>query len=116
MWLKRNIYDDLKDLNARQRNDVDRLQAVNAELRSRVAAQDTTIDWFRVRITQLEMERAQLLYNYTGVKIATPSIERAPESDVARALQATQHFQDMGDNEAGRLGIGWNEDGTLKAE
>ena len=116
MWLKRKIYDDLKDMLARQTNAANSFLVANQELRARVVAQDTTVDWFRVRISQLEMERAQMLYNYTGVKIATPSIERAPESDVARALQATQHFQDIGDAEAARLGIGWTEDGSLKSE
>ena len=34
-----------------------------------------TLDWLRVRQTQIEHERAQLLFNYTGVKVNVPVIE-----------------------------------------
>jgi hypothetical protein len=107
MWIDRKTYDDMRLDNAKAQTEARVLSEQNRALQ-------VTIDWFRVRISQLEMERAQMLYNYTGVKITTPTIERAPESDVAKALQAVQGFQDIGDQEAARLGIGWNDDGTLR--
>lgn len=78
-------------------------------------ALQTSIDWFRVRISQLEMERAQMFYNYTGVKIPVPQIERAPDVDsVAEKLNRVPSFEDLGDKEAARLGVGWDENGELK--
>ena len=107
MWIDHNTYDDL------------RLDNVKAQTEARVLSEQNralqvSLDWLRVRVTQLEIERAQMLYNYTGVKVPVPSIERAPESDVARALQAVPSFEDLGDAEAAKLGLGWNPDGTLK--
>ena len=108
MWIDRKTYDDLRLDNAKAQTEARVVSEQNRALQ-------TTIDWFRVRISQLEMERAQMLYNYTGVKISTPVIERAPDTDVARALQAVQGFEDIGNKEAARLGIGWNDDGTLRS-
>lgn len=107
MWIDRNTYDDLRQDHATSASEARVLSEQNRALQ-------TTIDWFRIRISQLEQERAQMLYNYTGVKVAVPQIERAPETDPAKILQSVQHFHDIGDREAARLGIGWNDDGTLK--
>lgn len=109
MWIDRKTYDDMRLDNAKAQTEVRVVAEQNRALQ-------VSIDWFRVRISQLEMERAQMLYNYTGVKISTPVIERVPEGDIARALQAVQGFEDIGDREAARLGIGWQSDGTLSHE
>lgn len=108
MFLDRKTYDDMRLDNAKAQTEARVLSEQNRALQ-------VSLDWFRVRVSQLEMERAQLLYNYTGVKVAVPSIERAPEAAVASALQAVQGFEDVGDREAARLGLGWNADGTLKS-
>jgi len=107
VWIDRKTYDDLRLDVAKNNTECRVLSEQNRALQ-------TTLDWFRVRISQLEHERAQLLFNYTGVKVAVPSIERAPNSDVAQALQSVQGFDDVGDADAAKLGIGWNADGTLR--
>ena len=104
MWIDRKTYED------------GRLDYAKANTEARVLSEQnralqTTLDWFRVRITQLEMERAQLLFNYTGVKVPTPSIEPAPDDQ--HPLHGVAHFNDMGDDEATKHGVGWNPDGTL---
>jgi hypothetical protein len=105
MWISRKTYDDL-------RLDAAKCNAVCTEQARTIATLQATLDWFRVRITQLEIERAQLLFNYTGVKVPTPEIQRAP--DPGQQLHALPHFNDVGDDEAKRLGIGWNDDGTVR--
>lgn len=115
MWISRRQYDALlserQDLHIALAEERGRVK----ELTARVTAQDTTVDWFRVRVNQLEHERAQLLYNYTGVKVETPVIQKAPEAvSVADALHSVPNFNDIGDAEARKLGIGWNDDGTIK--
>lgn len=106
MWIDRKTYDDLRLDNAKLQEESRVLNRTNNQMA-------TTIDWFRVRITQLEHERAQLLFNYTGVKISTPVIEHAPSVDVARALQSMPSFQDIGDAEAAKLGVGWGDAGEM---
>lgn len=114
MFIRKAEYDRLVKDASDAKQSVAVLLGVGTELRRINSAQETTIDWFRVRISQLERERAQLLFNYTGVKVEAPSIERAPEADPSKNLQHVPNFEDIGDKEAGRLGIGWNPDGTLK--
>ena len=102
MWLNRETYDDL------------RLDLTKNHEEARILAEQnhhltTTMEWFRVRITQLEQERAQLLFNYTGVKVPTPRIEYEHAAEAAHP----PHFRDVGDAEAARLGISWDEAGNL---
>ena len=78
----------------------------------------TTLDWMRIRLTQVEHVRAQMLYNFTGVKVQVPSIEREmpPCSDprsVSDILAAVNHFGDVGDIEAAKLGVSWADDGSV---
>lgn len=74
MWIDRKTYDDL------------RLDAATAKARAeeqarQIAAQQTTIEWMAIRISQVEKERAQLLFNYTGVKVEVPEVQsqRVPD-------------------------------------
>ena len=107
MWINRKVYDRIV-LDSEKRN------AVCIEQARQVATLTATLDWLRVRVSQLEIERAQLIYNYMGVKVPTPSIEmeRTP-SPSASALNTLPSFEDIGDEEAARLGIGWNEHGEI---
>lgn len=107
MWVDRKMYDSL------------RMDYVKANEEARVlnnnyTALMTTLDWLRVRVTQLEMERAQLVYNYMGIKLPTPVIARTDERPDPNI--SLPNFEDVGDKEAARLGLGWNADGTLAYE
>lgn len=106
MFISRKTYDDLRLNEAKARGQA-------AELAQERAQLVTTVDWLRIRVTQIEKERAQLLYLYTGVKVPVPEIARMSETP-SSPLHATPNFDDVGDAEALRLGIGYNEDGTLK--
>lgn len=106
MWMDRKAYDDI------------RLESVTATTRAQVLAEQNkalqvTLDWLRVRVTQLELERAQLLFNYTGVKVPTPTIQT---TDAPESFHRVPHFNDIGDEEANRMGISHNPDGTLRYE
>ena len=110
MFISRKHYDDLRLEWAKNHEEARVLAQQNQALQ-------TTLDWFRVRMTQLEHERAQLLFNFTGVKVQVPSIERetpAPRpGSVSDILAAVNHFGDVGDAEALKLGVDWNSDGTV---
>ena len=107
MWLNRQTYDDLwKQLHE--------TTIANQMLERHSTALETTMDWLRVRVTQLEMERAQLLWNYTGVKIPTPVINKIdPERPETNPMTQIPNFNDMGDVEAAKLGVGWDSNGEL---
>lgn len=105
---------------SREAFDTLRFDLAKAQTECRVLAEQnralqTTQDWFRVRITQLEHERAQLFYNYTGVKIAAPEIVPTPTLH-NHPLMSMPSFEDVGDSEAARLGVAHDDDGTLKIE
>ena len=109
MWIRRSDYDALI-------TELAGFRAENREKTATLAAIQTTLDWARVRLSQVEHERAQLLFNYTGVKIMTPSIEPAkPSPSMQDILSQLPSFDDVGDAEARRLGVGWDEQGNLKA-
>lgn len=76
------------------------------------------LDWMRTRVSQLERERAQLLYRFTDVKIETPEFDvslPAPKPDeIVSALSGM--FSDIGDERAASLRILHNPDGTVAGQ
>ena len=102
MWLSRIVYQDLRE-------SLVAAQAERDTQHATVAALNTTMDWFRVRITQLEHERALMLQNYLGVTVPTMSIDKVETpSHIRPNYDPVPHFDDIGDEEAKRLGIEWN--------
>ncbi len=77
--------------------------------------QETTLAWFMHRLTQVERERAQLLFNYTGVKTEAPVYEKDEKipSGMENPLNALPNFDDVGEMEAMRLGISWDDEGKV---
>jgi hypothetical protein len=91
-------------------------EAVISVVERENVALHTTMDWMKMRLTQLEQERAQLIYRYMGVKITVPEIEdEQPQNGVNHTLNdAAALFSDMGDQAAAELGVEWDEDGRVK--
>lgn len=108
MWIRRADYDSLLGV---------ALQAKGASevLERQVASQKTTMEWMIHRLTQLEHERAQLIYRYMGIKITVPTLEtETPPSPDASAIGSDlPSFDDVGDEEAKRLGLDWDNDGRV---
>lgn len=103
MFLTRRVYDDLKDDLSKLRAESSALTQVNAQLNAH-------IEWMRVRLTQVEMERAQLLKRYMNVDVPTPTFEEDHQSvDPNQTLD----FQDVGDKLAKELGLEWTNDGYV---
>lgn len=106
MWVDRNTFYGVQgELTLRQHE--------SATLREQNKILETNLNWMRVRVNQLEKERAQLLYHITEIKIPVPEIkipEMPRSGDVFNALPS---FEDMGDEEAKAEGIRHAPDGTL---
>ena len=107
MWIKQDKVMELVSQAAIAKGEL-------ASLQARFAAQDAMVDWFRIRLTQLEKERAIMVKNYTGVVLETPVFAKEPETQpIDQVLGEVSTFDDVGDEIAKRLGIGWRPDGTL---
>ena len=73
MWLTaKRIYFDC--LNAVVENA--KLRVENLALRESNVRERTNVDWLRVRVNQLELERSALMSKATGVFVPTPTITR----------------------------------------
>lgn len=106
MWISRKIHDDLN---------AERIKACEE---ARVLFEQnrfitTTLDWMRHRVQQLEQERAQLLFKYMGVAVQVPQFVK-PEQAEDDVIGGVNLFQDIGDEQAKKLGIEWDEHGAVK--
>ncbi len=106
MWISSKTFVEMSDARA------------NAEGRAhtlvnQITALHTTMDWMRVRLNQVEQERADLIEKYMGVKIHVPQIEPISTTDTSDVLNQSVSFEDIGDEEAARQGIDWDDNGEL---
>jgi hypothetical protein len=103
--LSRAVYTDLRDSLVKAQGEANALAQVNAQLNAH-------IEWMRVRLTQIEFERAQLIKRYMNVDVPTPSFEHP--ADDRPDMNQVIGFDDIGDEVAAKLGISWGPDGTLQ--
>ncbi len=75
------------------------------------AAHQSTIDWMRAQLNQVQRERAQLLSAATGTRFTAPEIMRETPEDRLQQLPTT--FEDVGDEMAELLKLYHLPDGTL---
>lgn len=87
-------------------------EAENTILKQQNSVLQTTMDWQRVRINQLELERAQMFFHYAGVKLPVPQVEVEEKLD-DNPLNQIPDFNDVGDDMAVKLGVGWDENGNV---
>lgn len=109
MWIPRSAFEELI-------HDRSQAQGRAHALESQIVAQRATMDWMVLRLTQLETERAQLIYKYMGVKITVPEMSVEPQDKTtvdAMLNDPGSLFKDMGDDAARKAGIDWNEEGEV---
>lgn len=110
MWVSRDDWEQQKNMTIESS-----ARAVVYSEQNKV--HQVTMDWLRMRITQLEKERAQMFYQLSGVKIPVPEIVHAPAPTAVgenHPFNKLPSFEDMGDSEAKNMGISYNADGTVK--
>ncbi len=103
MFIPRSVFDAIRLEGITAQANLDAVRAVNVQL-------NTHLEWTRLRLVQVEFERAALIKKFMGVDIPVPEIED-PYQPIDPS--ATPDFSDVGDEEAAKLGIEWNKDGTL---
>ena len=102
----------------KEREDAIQLRLERDGALKRLDQQDVTLGWFMHRLTQVEAERAKLIFNFTGVKVDAPTYEKETSQAESNRinqnpLNSLPNFSDVGDLEAARLGIDWNPEGEL---
>ena len=106
MWLSSKIFSILevsKESVDSLRQELSAIRAERDTLKHQLTVTQTQFDWLRLRVNQLEFERAQLLEKATGVKTTIPEIIRQP-SQVDNMINAFS-FEDVGDDVAKKLGL-----------
>lgn len=107
MIVSRKVYDDLQ------------LELVKAREEARAVtnasrAMETSLDWLRVRVTQMEKERAVMIERFYGVKIPVPEIVKAPDPFESHPLNNMGiSFEGMSDTEAESQGVGYDAEGHV---
>ena len=106
MWVNKQVFNELWGRSIA-------LTATQGEMLRHNQSLETTLDWLRVRVSQLEHERAIMLSKYMGIDVPVQVIERAREKTVESPYHNIPHFDDVGDEQARKLGISWNADGSV---
>lgn len=107
MWIKRSEFRQLVQ-------DVAAALGARDAMQRQVDAQKVNQDWMVLRLTQLEHERAQLLYRYMDVKITVPEVALdVPITPTTSQMSDIPSFQDVGDEEAKKLGLDWDDQGRV---
>jgi hypothetical protein len=107
MWVNKRIFQGMRDELVAALATRDLLGRHNTQM-------ETSLDWLRVRVSQMEHERAIMLSKYMGIDVPVQVIERAkPAPKEDSPYHGVPHFNDVGDAEAKKLGIAWNLDGSV---
>ena len=107
MWIKRAEYDKLMERALVAQGEKEALQ------RQLISQQGTT-DWMIHRMTQLEHERAALIYRYMDIKITVPElVPEQPKTETSVIGNDLPSFNDVGDEQAKALGLDWDDQGRV---
>lgn len=122
MWINKKYFNQIVADYARVqqayadiRSDNVGLMASRHELNTQKAKDDLTIDWMRHRINALEKQNAILMQKVAGVAMPVPEIVASrPGTMSAPDFSHLPSFEDVGDSEAIRLGIGHDSNGFVE--
>lgn len=120
MWVNRVLFDmivsDNRDLQVKNSH----LHATAASMAAGIEVaneqkvkDDLNIDWLRNRCNALEKERAILMNKVAGIHLPVPEIVMGIPRTMAPSFDSMPSFEDVGEQEAQRLGITHEDDGTL---
>jgi hypothetical protein len=122
MWINKTFFNMLLSDNKKQADEITRLNsalatfhACKVELQAQKAKDDLHLDYSRHRINALERERAVLLNKAAGITIAIPEIvsTRPGTMTAPPDFSTMPSFEDVGDDEAARLGIMHDDEGLV---
>lgn len=98
MWLSQHLT-SLLELNVDQTRELRTenavLKAENEILKRQLAVSQANFDWVRVRVNQLEFERAGLLERAYAIKLPAPEILRTERDLAPGAFQLNSLFESL---------------------
>ena len=121
MWVNRQYFETVigdnrqQDADLRQRaHEMAVLIGENRTLSAEKAKDDVHIDWLRHRVNALEKMTAVLMQKAAGVSLPVPEIvPTRPGSMTVPNFDYMPSFEDVGEEEARRLGIEHDDSGEL---
>ena len=121
MWINRQYFETViedhkqQEAELRQRaHDAAILIGENRALAEQKAKDDVHIDWLRHRVNALEKMTAVLMQKAAGVSLPVPEIvPTRPGSMTVPDFSSMPSFEDVGEEEARRLGIEHDDAGEL---
>ena len=105
MWIRRQVFDGLNEERITAAEEARVLRDQNTTLK-------ITMEWALQRVQHIEIERALLLKQYMGIAVQVPQFVK-PEVPQEDQLVGAAVFNDVGDDEAKRRGLLWNDVGEL---
>jgi hypothetical protein len=122
MWVNKELFQRVLDDNKQQADTIQTqiigLTSLHGEsqlLKTQKAKDDSHIDWLRHRVNALEKQNAVLMQKAAGIAMPVPEIIPT----LARTIGGTPDFdhipsfEDVGEDEARRLGIDHDDEGRL---
>ncbi len=113
MWVPKALvalFDISKETVDGLRLELSKTQAERDILRSQLTAANTNLDWLRVKVNGLEMERHSLIERAYQIKLpAVPELNRTPIT-FDPAVFHQDHFEDVGNDVARLIGYSSNEE------
>ena len=121
MWVNRELFDRTL---ADTRNKMNEIAVLNhdlvvastvvLEMKTQKAKDDITIDWMRHQVNALSKQNALLIAKAAGIHVPVPEIvPTRPGSMTVPDFSSMPSFEDVGDDEATRLGIAHSLGGEL---
>jgi hypothetical protein len=123
MWVNKELFQRILDDNKRQADEIVLRIALwkesagrCTELHIQKAKDDLTIDWLRHRVNALEKQNTILMGKATGLHFPVPEIVPSRPGTMAGTpdFDHLPSFEDVGDEEAERLGITHDLEGNLQ--
>lgn len=119
MWIHReqfqHLYDDWARLQRGREElaaELGKLAGAAAALREQKIRDDLSLDWMRHRVNALEKQHAVLMQKVAGVAMPVPEIvPTLPGTSLG--FDTMPSFEDVGDDEATRLGVEHDEEGNV---
>lgn len=84
-----------------------------SDAKSNAKVLEVNLDHLRLRVNQLEKERAQLTHAILGVRIPVPEFESVAPQGLVDAMAELPSFEDMGDEQAKIQGIKHDDSGNI---
>jgi hypothetical protein len=122
MWIDRKYFELIVAERERLVEKVTHLEANGMSLATQVvtaqtqkAKDDITIDWMRHQVNALSKQNALLIAKAAGIHVPVPEIvPTRPGTMTVPDFSSMPSFEDVGDDEANRLGIDLTVDGLIE--